>query len=189
MKNIISLALFIFFGVSVFAQTQWKVDPYHSSLNFNISHSGISIVNGKFMEYTGNLTTDGEALKGANVNFTVKVNSINTNVGDRDNHLRSADFFDVKKFPTMTFKSTKIVATDKPDSYLLYGNLTIKDVTKEVIFDVHYGEIAKSDQGERLGVKAQTTINRFDYNVNFDPASTTVGKDVNIIIHLQFVKQ
>lgn len=63
-----------------FAQTQWKVDPYHSSLNFDISHSGISIVNGKFLEYTGNLTTDGEALNNANFDFTVQVKSINTNV-------------------------------------------------------------------------------------------------------------
>ncbi|WP_231556265.1 YceI family protein, partial [Gillisia sp. Hel_I_29] len=119
------------------------VDPYHSSLNFNISHSGISIVNGKFMEYTGNLTTNGEALEGANVDFTVKVTSINTNVEDRDNHLRSADFFEVEKYPEMTFKSTKILATGKPDQYLLYGDLTIKDVTKPVIFDVYYGGTAK----------------------------------------------
>lgn len=189
MKNFLTLIALIFFATSSFAQTQWKVDPYHSSLNFNISHSGISIVNGKFGEYTGSLTTNGEALNNASFDFTVKVNSINTNVTDRDNHLRSPDFFEVEKYPNMTFKSTKILATGKPDEYLLYGKLTIKDVTKDVIFDVHYGGIAKSDQGEKLGMRAETTINRFDYNINFDPGATGVGKDVNIVVHLQFAKQ
>lgn len=189
MKKFISLIALLFFSVSTLAQTQWKVDPFHSSLNFNISHSGISIVNGKFMDYTGKLTTDGAGLGNADVEFTVKVKSINTNVEDRDNHLRSADFFEVDTYPNMTFKSTKILATGKPDSYLLYGKLTIKDVTKDVIFDVHYGGIAKSEQGEKLGVKANTTINRFDYNINFDPAAAGVGKDVSIVIHMQFEKQ
>tara|TARA_R110000787_G_scaffold108761_1_gene217219 strand:+ start:290 stop:865 length:576 start_codon:yes stop_codon:yes gene_type:complete len=189
MKKVLILLAITFLNVNVFAQANWKVDPYHSSLNFNISHSGISIVNGKFMEYTGNLTTNGEALEGANVDFTVKVTSINTNVEDRDNHLRSADFFEVEKYPEMTFKSTKILATGKPDQYLLYGDLTIKDVTKPVIFDVYYGGTAKSDQGEKLGLKAKTTINRFDYNINYDPTAAGIGKDVNIVVHLQFTKQ
>lgn len=187
MKNLISLIALIFLTVSSYAQTQWKVDPYHSSLNFNISHSGISIVNGKFLDYSGSLTTDGEALTNAKVEFKVK--SINTNVEARDNHLRSADFFDVEKYPEMTFKSTKILAKGKPDEYLLYGKLTIKDVTKDVIFDVHYGGTAKSEQGEKIGVEAKTTINRFDYNINFDPTGTVVGKAVNIVVHLQFAKQ
>lgn len=189
MKKVLILLAITFLNLNVFAQANWKVDPYHSSLNFNISHSGISIVNGKFMEYTGNLTTNGEALEKANVDFTVKVTSINTNVEARDNHLRSADFFEVEKYPEMTFKSTKILATGKPDQYLLYGDLTIKDVTKPVIFDVYYGGTAKSDQGEKLGLKAKTTINRFDYNINYDPTAAGIGKDVNIVVHLQFAKQ
>lgn len=189
MKKAIILLLLTAFSTSVFAQTQWKVDPYHSSINFNISHSGISIVNGKFLEYTGNLTTEGEALNNANFDFNVKVNSVNTSVEDRDNHLRSTDFFDVEKFPNMTFKSTKIEATAKPNEYKLYGKLTIKDVTKDVIFDVHYGGTVKNDKGEKLGLKAQTTINRFDYNIKFDPTAAGVGKDVEIIVHLQFAKQ
>ncbi len=179
----------ILLSIGTFAQTQWKVDPYHSSLNFDIAHSGISIVNGKFLEYVGSLTTEGEALENAKFDFTVKVNSINTNVEKRDEHLRSADFFEVDKYPNMTFKSTKIEATKKKGHYLLHGKLTIKDVTKDVIFDVHYGGSAKSDQGEKLGMKAETTINRFDYNVNFDPTASGIAKDVKLIIHLQFAKQ
>ena len=87
MKKFLSIFAVLFLTISTFAQTQWKVDPAHSSLNFNISHSGISIVNGKFLEYTGNLTTTGEALNNANFDFTVKVNSIDTSIGARDKHL------------------------------------------------------------------------------------------------------
>lgn len=189
MKKIIILVLVTIFNVSVFAQTQWKVDPYHSSLNFNISHSDISIVNGKFLDYTGILTTDGEALNAATFDFRVDVNSINTNVEDRDNHLRSADFFDAEKYPNITFKSSNILATGNPDQYLLYGKLTIKDVSRDVIFDVNYGGIAKSDKGEKLGLKAKTTINRLDYNVNYDPTAAGLAKEVSIVLHLQFAKQ
>lgn len=187
-KTLLFLALTLI-SLGTIAQTKWKIDPYHSSLNFEISHSGISIVNGKFLEYSGDLTTDGEALNGATFDFTVKTNSVDTDIANRDNHLRSADFFEVDTYPNMTFKSTKILATGKPNHYLLYGELTIKNVTKEVIFDAYYGGIAKSDQGEKLGMKAKTTINRFDYNINFDPGAAGVGKDVNILVHLQFAKQ
>ncbi|HTO16781.1 MAG TPA: YceI family protein [Edaphocola sp.] len=189
MKRTMIFLVMTIFSIGSFAQTQWNVDPYHSSLNFNISHSGISIVNGKFLDYSGSLTTRGEGLKDANTEFTVKVKSINTSVEARDNHLRSADFFEVDKYPEMTFKSSKFLATGKPGEYLLYGKLTIKNVTKDVIFDVHYGGAIKNDKGEKLGVKAQTTVNRFDYNINFDPAAAGVGKDVTIILHLQFAKQ
>ncbi|MDD2688104.1 MAG: YceI family protein [Bacteroidales bacterium] len=189
MKKVLILLAMAFISIGSFAQTEWIADPYHSSLNFDISHSGISFVNGKFMEYTGSLTTNGEELSDANFDVTVKVTSINTNVEKRDNHLRSADFFEVEKYPEMTFKSTKILATGKADHYLLYGKLTIKDVTKDVIFDVYYGGTVKNDQGERLGMKAKTTINRFDYNIDYDPSAAGVGKDVNIVVHGQFIKQ
>ncbi len=189
MKKVLILIAMTFIAIGATAQVQWKVDPYHSSLNFNISHSGISLVNGKFLEYTGNLTTNGEALNDASFDFTVDVKSINTNVDDRDNHLRSPDFFEIEMYPTMSFKSTKILSTGKPDHYLLYGELTIKDVTKDVVFDVDFGGIAKSDQGEKLGMKAKTTIDRFDYNIDYDPTAAGIGKDVNIVVHLQFAKQ
>lgn len=188
MRNIITLIALLLLSAGVTAATKWTTDPYHSSINFDISHSGISIVTGKFLEYTGNLSTDGAALNNAEIFFTVKVKSINTNVEDRDKHLRSADFFDVEKFPSMEFKSTKILATGKPNQYLLYGKLTIKDATKDVIFDVQYGGTAKNEQAEKLGVKATTTINRFDYNINYDPTAAGIGKDVNIVVHLQFAK-
>jgi len=189
MKKVLILFVLSLFTIGAFAQTQWQVDPNHSSLNFSIKHSDISLVNGKFLHYTGSLTTNGDALSNAQFNFNVQVASINTNVDARDKHLRSADFFEVETYPTMTFKSTKILATGKPEYFLLYGELTIKGVTKPVIFDVYYGGTAKSDKGEKLGLKAKTTINRFDYNINFDPTAAGIGKDVDIVVHLQFAKQ
>lgn len=75
------------------------------------------------------------------------------------------------------------------DVYLLYGELTIKNVTKDVIFNVHYGGTAKNQQGEKLGMKAETTINRFDYDIDCDPTAAGIGKEVNIVVHLQFAKQ
>lgn len=188
-KKVLTLFAVTLITIGSFAQTQWKIDPAHTSLNFNISHSGISVVNGKFIDYTGDVTTNGEEFENANIDFTIQVASINTNIEMRDNHLRSADFFEVEKYPTMTFKSTKILATGRPDYYLLHGKLTIKDVTKDVIFDVHFGGKVQSDQEEKIGIKAKTTINRFDYNIDFDPAAAGIGKDVSIIVHGQFVKQ
>ena len=189
MKQLMTLFAIVFLSVGAFAQTNWKVDNYHSSLNFKIKHSGISLVNGKFDAYEGSMTTNGEELKDATFNFTIDTKSINTSVEPRDNHLRSADFFDVEKFPSITFKSSKILKTGKNNHYLLYGDLTIKDVTKPVIFDVYYGGNAKNDKGEKIGLKGKTTINRFDYNINYDPGAAGIGKDVDIVVHLQMAKQ
>src|SRR5690606_1185008 len=160
-KIVVIFTAMLTFVVSSYAQTQWKVDPYHSSLNFTIQHSSISMVNGKFTDFTGSLSTGGEALTDAQFNFTIQVKSINTNVEQRDDHLRSGDFFEVEKYPTLKFESTKILKSSKPDHYILHGKLTIKDVTKDVVADLYYGGIAKSDQGEKIGMRAEATINRF----------------------------
>lgn len=189
MKNLMTLLAILAFAVSSFAQTQWMVDPYHSSVNFTIQHSGISMVNGKFMDYTGTLTTNGEALKDAEFDFAVQVKSINTNVDQRDEHLRSTDFFEVEAYPTITFESTRILKTGVPDHYILHGKLTIKDVTKDVIADLYYGGKSKTEQGEKIGMKAEATINRFDYNIDYDPTASGIGKEVYIEVHFQFAKQ
>lgn len=189
MRKVLVLFALSFISFGSFAQDHWKIDPAHSSLNFNISHSAISIVNGKFLDYTGDLAIDEDKFESAIIDFNVKVGSIDTNIEMRDNHLRSADFFEVETYPTMTFESTKILATGKPDYYLLHGKLTIKDVTKDVIFDVYYGGTSKTEEGEKIGIEAKTTLNRFDYNIDFDPGALGIGKDVTITVHAQFEKQ
>lgn len=188
MKKLTILFALFAFSVSSYAQIQWKADPFHSSLNFKIKHSNISMVNGKFMDYTGNLTTTDTTLDNAQFDFTIQATSINTNVDARDNHLRSADFFEVEKYPTITFKSKEIKKTGE-DKYSLHGKLTIKDVTKDVVFDLKYGGHLKTDKEERIGITAKAVIDRFDYNIEFDPSGMGVGKDVHIVVYSELVKQ
>lgn len=189
MKKVIIMLTMLAVTLNAQSQTKWNVDPFHSSLNFTIEHSGISMVHGKFKNYSGTLNLDGEELKNAEFEFSVHVESIDTNVEKRDQHLRSADFFEVKKYPELSFKSNEIIKTGKEDHYLLFGNLTIKGVTKEVVFDLYYGGRIKTDQGEKLGLKAEATINRLHYNIDYDPTGGGIAKDVNIIAHLQLAKK
>ena len=185
-KSLFVLLAALFISSGMFAQTTYKVDPYHSSINFKVKHLGISFVNGKFEKFDGTIT--GSDFKTAKVDFTVDVNSINTSVTPRDNHLQSADFFDVEKFPKMTFSSTSFKKSGK--KYKLTGNLTIKDVTRLVTFDVKMGGKNKAKDGAEIhGFSAKTTINRFDYNVAYDPDLTSVGKDVTIYLYLEFKEQ
>ena len=141
------------------------------------------------MDYTGSLITSSDKLDNAAFDFTVVIKSIKTNVDARDKHLKSGDFFDADKFPKMTFKSTKILATGKPNKYMLHGNLIIKNVTKEVNYDAYYDGNLKSKQGEKIGMKAETSKNSFDYGIDYDRTAVGVGKNVTVIVYLQFAKQ
>lgn len=185
-KSLFVLLAALLVSGGMFAQTTYKVDPYHTSINFKVKHLGISFVNGKFEKFDGEIK--GSDFKTAKVDFTVDVNSINTSVEARDNHLRSADFFEVEKFPQMKFTSTSFKKKGK--KYKLAGNLTIKDVTRPVVFDVKVGGETKGQDGAVIqGFSAKTTINRFDYNVNFDKEASMIGKDVTIYLHLEFKEQ
>src|SRR5690606_32118693 len=116
-------------SVSVFAQTTWTADPYHSKLGFTVTHLGIADVPGHFDKYDVSIVSSKEDFSDAVVELTVQTSSISTRVDPRDEHLRSADFFDVAKYPTMTFKSTSIKKAGK-DKYTLKGDLTLAGVTK-----------------------------------------------------------
>ena len=188
-----SFLLFIaiaFASLQVMAQVTWTTDPAHSSVNFTIKHSGISLVPGKFEKFDGTLETNGDDFTNAHVVFSVDVSSVNTSVPRRDDHLRSADFFEVEKYPYMKFESTGFVKNPKKenenDTYTLNGNLTIKDVTRPVSFKVKHGGTLVNDRGKKHGFTAKTTIDRTDYNINYDPTGSGVAKDVNIVIYLQF---
>ncbi len=189
MKKIILLSIALIAGLSLMAQSQYKVDPAHSSINFKVKHNGITFVNGKFEKFDGGIIGDINSLEQSRVFFNVEVASINTSVGMRDDHLRSADFFEVEKFPAMTFESTSIEKVEG-DKYKLNGKLKIKDVTKDVTFDVMYGGLVKGDDGsEVVGFTAKNTINRVDYNVAYDPNGAVIGKDVHIVLYLEFKKE
>lgn len=188
MKKLFILFIACAISNAALAQTNWKTDPMHSFVAFSIKHMGISFVNGNFTAFSGTLMAAKEDLSDAKINFTVDVNSVNTTVEMRDKHLKSADFFEVEKYPTMKFESTNFRKLSG-DKYELSGKLTIKDVTKEVKFSVVNGGTAKDQKGTiKAGFTATTTINRLDYHVSYDPTGAALAKDVEIKLNLEFIK-
>lgn len=189
MRKVVILLVLAFISIISFAQTYWKIDPIESSITFKVANGGFTLFRGSFIDYAGNGITYEEKLEDSKIDFTVQVTSINTNNEERDKHLRSPDFFEVEIYPTMTFESTKVLATCKPNCYLLHGKLTIKDVTKDVVYDAYYLGTVETGGKERILVEANTTINRFDYNINYNPVGLGFGKKIHITVCGQFVKQ
>ena len=192
MKKILALAIAAFLTTSIFAQTKWNVDPVHSTLKFSVTHLVISEVEGNFKKFDGSFTSSKPDFTDASIRFNIDVNSINTDNDMRDKHLKSDDFFNAEKYPQMTFQSTsfKKVSANK---YALYGNMTIRNVTKPVKFDVTYGGTAKDGYGNtKAGFKATTVINRFDYDLKWnaltEAGGATVGKDITINMNLEFAQ-
>lgn len=189
MKKLFLTFVFALLSITGFAQSDWVVDPMHSSVNFNIKHMGISFVQGKFEKFDGKVSTAGNNLEKGTFDFVVYAGTINTGVEARDKHLTSADFFDAEKFPEMRFEG--FTATKgKDNTYTIKGKLTIKDVTKEINFPVTFGGVAKNQQGkEVLGFQTKFTINRLDYNIKYDPTGAGVAKDVDVALYFELIKQ
>lgn len=174
------------------ATTKWVLDPTHSEVQFKVKHLVISTVSGFFKSFEGSLTTDNEDFENAQVEFSLDVNSIDTNQEQRDGHLKSADFFDAEKYPKISFTSTSL--TKDGDDYKLKGNLTIKDVTKPVSLDVEYGGSADDFYGNtKAGFEVTGKINRKEFGLTWDgvteAGSIVVGEDIKLIINVQFAKQ
>lgn len=172
--------------------TTWNIDNAHSHAEFSVRHMMISTVRGDFAVLNGSLAFDPANPAASSVEATIDVASIDTRVEDRNNHLRSADFFDVENYPTMTFKSTKVEVTGD-NTGVVTGELTIRDVTKEVSFTVDYfGEIASPFGDQRVGFSGTATINREDWGLTWNQSLETggvlVSKDVKITVELQAVK-
>ena len=188
MKKVLSVLAFLAGGFSVIAQTKWTVDPVHSSLGFTIKHLSISEVSGRFKKFEGSYTSAKANLSDIKISFIVDAASINTEEEKRDEDLRSDHFFNAKKYPFLKFESTSFKKLNG-NNYRLFGKLTIKDVTKDVSFRVVYGGTAKDPWGNtRSGFSATTTIDRFDYNINYDPTGLAVGKVVTLNLNMEFIK-
>lgn len=167
-SSIFSLLTALFFITSVsFAQTTWDVDPAHAKVTFSTVHNTISDVDGLFNKFSSKVTTNTDNFSDAVFELKVDVASIDTEIKMRDDHLRSADFFEVEKYPEMTFKSTGIKATDVKNRYKLTGDLTMHGVTKEVVLDLWYRGTIKDDKNKRLIAGFQITgkLNRLDFGV------------------------
>jgi polyisoprenoid-binding protein YceI len=173
--------------------TPWTIDADHSNVGFSVSHLMVSHVKGNFNKYTGVVDLNDKDITKSNVNVSIDAASINTNVQKRDEHLRSADFFDVAKYPTLTFVSKKWARAAK-GALKVTGDLTIHGVTHEVVLNVApFSKESKDPWGNfRRGTSATTTINRKDYGLVWNQALETggvaVGEDVNISLEVEMVK-
>jgi len=174
------------------ATTNWSLDPTHSELQFKVKHLMITTVTGSFTALTASLTSESDDFENAKVKFEAETGSINTTNTDRDNHLKSADFFNADQFPKITFESTSFTKED--DEYTLTGNLTIKGVTNPVKLNVEFGGIATDPWGNtKAGFTISGKIKRTDFGLTWNAALETggvmVSEEVRILGELQFVKQ
>ncbi len=193
MKKVSNLFLAIFFIAISINATTWKFDKSHTTIGFDVSHMVITTVDGKFKNFDGTITTDGDNWETAQVNFTADINSISTDNNDRDNHLKSPDFFAAEEYPQMTFvgKSMEKVGDNE---YKLTGDLTIRGTTKEVTLDVTHNGTVKDPWGNtRAGFSIEGEVNRFDYglewNKTLDTGGLVVGDTVEIDIEAELIAQ
>lgn len=169
--------------------TNWTVDQSHSNVGFSVKHMMVSKVKGVFEDYSATVTAaDLSDLSDATITFDIQVASISTKSKDRDNHLRSADFFDADQYPTISFQSTDIAKDG--DDYKVTGDLTIKDVTKPVTFNVEFNGKGTNPWGvEVYGFEAETKINRDEFGLTWNAALETggvlVGKEIKINVDLE----
>lgn len=184
------LAMLVFAAGSAFAQTTWSIDKAHSKIGFNVTHMAVSEVEGNFKDFDGSLVTKAADFNGAEVNFTAKTASIDTDIERRDNHLKSADFFDAEKYPEISFKGNLV---KKGGKYKLKGDLTMHGVTKPVEFDVTYGGTINTGKGEKAGFKISGKLNRQDYGLTWNNKVPTgelvVGDEVEIIGKIELDKK
>ena len=168
-----------------FAADIYKIDPAHSTVGFKVRHMGISYVSGKFDSFEGALSFDGEMLAG--LDGKADAASINTGVANRDDHLRSDDFFSAQKFPAIIFKSTKV--TQDGSTIAVVGDLTIRDVTKTVVLQGEFGGFVDTGKGKKAGLVLNGEINRQDFGLAFNKLLETgqamVGNQVKITLEME----
>lgn len=169
-------------------KTKWNVDLAHSEIAFKVKHMMISTVTGHFEEFEARVETDNDKFINADFNFTAKTSSINTKNFDRDAHLKSDDFFNVENFPEMTFKSTSF------DGETMIGDLTIRDVTKEIELNVDVNGIVLDPYGQtKAGFEITGIINRKTFNLTWgavtEAGNVVVADKVKLVIDLQFINQ
>ena len=196
MKRIItSIAAVIALALPIVASAStWSIDPDHSSVGFKVKHLMVSNVKGSFDKHTGTVEINDTDITKSKVDITIDTTSINTNVQKRDEHLRSADFFDVAKYPTMTFASKKVAKSGK-DGLKVTGDLTLHGVTKEVVLNVEaLSKESKDPWGNmRRGTTATAKINRKDFGLTWNKALETggvvVGEEIAITLEIEMIKK
>ena len=175
------------------SKVNWAIDPTHSEIGFKVKHMMFTNVSGKFDAFTADIANEEAQFETSDIRFTAEAKSINTGNTDRDNHLRSADFFDTDTFGTLTFKSTAIQKVNE-GQYEIKGDLTVKDVTKNITLNAEYSGLMKDPWGNtKIGLSLTGTINRKDFGLTWNAALETggvlVGEDIKLNAEVQFVKQ
>jgi polyisoprenoid-binding protein YceI len=176
------------------ANSNWQIDPAHSSAQFSVRHMAISTVRGAFSKVTGSVVFDDKDISKSTIDVAIDANSVDTRVPDRDNDLRSDKFFDVAHYPSITFKSKKVEQV-APGKLKVTGDLTIRGTTKEVVLDVEGPTVPMKDPwgNTRVAANATTKINRQDFgvkwNATLDNGGVVVGDDVSIVIDVELVKK
>ncbi|SET34069.1 YceI family protein [Stigmatella erecta] len=189
-----AIAAAVFAVPSIAAASTWEIDPAHSSAKFTVKHMMITNVTGEFGNVTGTVNLDDKDPSKTSITASVDTTTINTNQAKRDAHLKSPDFFDVEKYPAMTFKSTSVKANGK-EKFKVMGDLTLHGVTKPVTLDVESASTEIKDPwgGTRRGASATTKLNRKDFGLTWNQALETggvaVSEDVNVTLDLQLVKK
>lgn len=173
-------------------KTNWIIDPTHSEVHFKVKHLVISTVTGTFKSFAGSMESENEDFQDAAIEFTLDVDSIDTNQEQRDGHLKSADFFDAVQFPKILFKSTSFKKVG--DDYELSGDLTVKNVSKPVKLNVEYGGRATDFYGnDKAGFEVSGKISRKEFGLTWDgiteAGAIVVGDEIKLQINVQFAKQ
>ncbi|MGJ3234795.1 YceI family protein [Marivirga sp.] len=171
---------------------KWSIDPIHSEVLFRIKYLVISSVTGQFTRFDGEISSETEDFNGATANFQIEAASVSTKVEDRDNHLRSPEFFDAEKFPFIKFTNGKL--TRNGGEYKLSGDLSIRDTTNNITLDVDFGGSIVDGYGQKkAGFKISGKINRKEFGLTYDAVTeaggVVVGDEVRLILNIQVVKQ
>lgn len=176
------------------ATRKWAIDPTHSEVQFKIKHLMITNVTGSFNLFQADIETEDEDFKKAKVNFTADIDSISTGNEQRDGHLKSPDFFDAAKFPQLKFTTTKFESVDDDGSYDIYGDLTIRDVTKNIKLAVEFGGVVQDAYGNtKAGFSINGKINRKDFGLTWsavtEAGGVVVSDEVKLVAEIQLIEQ
>jgi polyisoprenoid-binding protein YceI len=173
--------------------TKWTIDPLHSEVLFKIKHLVISTVTGSFTKFEGQVNTTGEDFENAQISFSIDVSSIHTGQEQRDAHLKNSDFFEIEKYPAISFTSTSFIKTGD-NQYILTGELTMRGTTKEITLDVEYGGTEKDHYGNtKAGFELSGVVNRKEFGLTFNSLTESgglaLGENVKIAANIQLAQQ
>jgi polyisoprenoid-binding protein YceI len=189
-QTLASIAAALLLGSVAYAADTYKIDPAHTSIGFSVRHLGINNVKGQFKEFAGAIVLDDGKI--AEASGTIQVQSVDTGVQKRDDHLRTADFFDAAKYPTITFKTKRIERTG--GQIVMVADFTMRGVTKELRLPAKLAGPAKDPWGnQRIGLEAKAKLNRKDYGINYhqvlETGALAVGEEVELEINAEAIKE